>query len=92
MHHAGRALLLLEERQETTVHAQVITKLRALFRRDPVGVDQVNRLREWHDWRIRTDYNPNLASDLQAEAQEAPVIAQGFFNFIRTQLQNRGVT
>jgi uncharacterized protein (UPF0332 family) len=92
MHHAGRALLLLEERQETTGHKQTIEKLARMFRRDPVGARQVDLLQVWHDWRLQTDYNPNLAGNLQAEAQVAPGLAQDFRDFIVAQLRARGAT
>jgi len=92
MHHAGRALLLFEEHQETSGHKQTIDKLNRLFRRDPIGARQVDLLQVWYDWRLRTDYNPSLASDLGAEAQAAPGLAQNFRDFIVAQLRARGAT
>jgi uncharacterized protein (UPF0332 family) len=88
MHHSARAVLLYHERREYTIHSgrgSVIEQFGRLFP-DPDGRRQRDMLRDWHDLRLRADYNPSLASDLLAEAQLAQLEAPTFVDEMRLHL------
>ncbi len=88
MHHSARAVLLYRDHREYTVHSgrdSVLERFERLFR-DPDGQRQWRRLWEWHEARLRADYNPSLAGDLLVEAQLAPQEAQTFIDEMRLRL------
>jgi uncharacterized protein (UPF0332 family) len=88
MHHSARAVLLYHERREYSIHSgrgSVIEQFGRLFR-DPDGRRQQRMLWDWHDLRLRADYNPSLAGDLLAEAQLAQLEASTFVDEMRLRL------
>ena len=88
MHHSARAVLLSHDHQEYALHSgrgSVIERFGHLFP-DPDGRRQRDMLRDWHDLRLRADYNPSLAGNLLAEAQLAHLEAPAFVADMRLRL------
>lgn len=88
MHHSARAVLLYHERREYTIHSgrgSVTEQFGRLFR-DSDGQRQQGVLLDWHNLRLRVDYNPSLASDLLDEAQLAQLEASTFVDEMRLRL------
>lgn len=88
MHHSARAVLLYHDHQEYAMHSgrgSVIERFARLFP-DSDGRRQQRMLLDWHDLRLRADYNPSFAGDFLAEAQLAQLEAPTFVADTRLRL------
>ena len=91
MHHSARAVLLYHDHQEYAIHigrGSIIERFGRFFP-DPDGRRQQRMLLDWHELRLRADYNPSLAGDLLAEAQLAQLEAPTFVDEMRLRLPVR---